>query len=108
MEVIVTLVRLVYHYISCIWLKLEIADAVEFYVSHHVWKHPLDEDGSYFASVVFLTAQSLGYIPEKVPKVKGGKSGLQPDGDRCMLPVIGPFSDSITEFFQFLIVIDIW
>ena len=41
MEVIVILVRLVYHDISCIWLKLEIADAVKFYVSQHVWKHPL-------------------------------------------------------------------
>ena len=56
MEVIVILVRLVYHDISCIWLKLEIADAVKFYVSHHVWKHPLDEDGAYFARVVFLAA----------------------------------------------------
>ena len=67
MEVIVILVRLVYHDISCIWLKLEIADAVKFYVSHHVWKHPLDEDGAYFARVVFLAAQSLGYVPDKVP-----------------------------------------
>lgn len=39
MEVIVTLVRLIYHDASCIRLKLEIADAVKFYVSHHVWKH---------------------------------------------------------------------
>ena len=38
MEVIVTLVWLVYHDASCIRLKLEIADAVKFYVSHHVWK----------------------------------------------------------------------
>ena len=28
MEVTVTLVRLVYHDISCVWLKLEVADAV--------------------------------------------------------------------------------
>ena len=67
MEVIVTSVRLVYHDVSCIWLKLEIADAVKFYVSHHVWKHPLDEDGANFARVVFLAAQSLGYIPDEVP-----------------------------------------
>ena len=49
MEVIVTLVRLVYHDAASIWLKLEVADAVKSYVSHHVWKHPLDEDGAYFA-----------------------------------------------------------
>ena len=42
MEVIVTLVWLVYHDVACIRLELEIADAVKFYVSHHVWKHPLD------------------------------------------------------------------
>ena len=54
MEMIVTLIRLVYHDAASIGLKLEIADAVKFYVSHHVWKHPLDEDGEYFASVVFL------------------------------------------------------
>ena len=67
MEMIVTLIRLVYHDASCIRLKLEIADAVKFYVSHHVWKHPLDKDGAYFARVVFLAAQSFGYIPDKVP-----------------------------------------
>ena len=108
MKVIVALIRLVYYDISCIGLELEVADAVKFYVFHHVWKHPLDEDGAYFARIVFLAAQSLGYIPYKVPKVKGGKSGLQPDGYRYMLPVIGPLSDSIKEFSQFLIVIDIW
>ena len=67
MEVIVTLVRLVYYDISCIGLELEVAYAVQFYVSHHVWKHPLDEDGAYFARVVFLAAQPLGYVPDKVP-----------------------------------------
>jgi len=67
MEVIVTLVRLVYHDISCIWLKLEVADAVKFYVFHYVRKHTLNEDGAYFARVVFLAAQSLSYIPDKVP-----------------------------------------
>ena len=67
MEMIVTLVRLIYHDASCIRLKLEIAYAVKFYVSHHVWKHPLDEDGAYFARVVFFAAQSFGYIPDKVP-----------------------------------------
>ena len=67
MEVIVTLVRLVYHDISCIWLKLEVADAVKFYVFHYVRKHTLNEDGAYFARVVFFAAQSLSYIPDKVP-----------------------------------------
>ena len=67
MEMIVTLVRLIYQDVPSIGLKFEIADAVKFYVSHHVWKHPLDEDGAYFARVVFLAAQSLGYIPDKVP-----------------------------------------
>ena len=108
MEVIVTLVRLVYHDAASIGLELEISDAVLLDVSHHIGEHPLDEDGAYFASVVFLAAQPLGYVPNKVPKVKGGQGGLQPNGYRYMLPVIGPFSDSITEFFQFLIVIDIW
>ena len=67
MEMIVTLIRLVYHDAASIRLKLEIADAVKFYVSHHVWKHPLDKDGAYFARVVFLAAQSFGYIPYKMP-----------------------------------------
>ena len=67
MEVIVTLVRLVYHDVACIWLKLEVADAVKFYVFHYVRKHTLNEDGAYFARVVFLAAQSLSYIPDKVP-----------------------------------------
>jgi len=59
MEVIVTLVRLVYHDAASIRLKFEIAYAVKFHVSHHVWKHPLDEDGAYFASIVFLAALSI-------------------------------------------------
>ena len=67
MEMIVTLIRLVYHDAASISLKLEVAYAVKFYVSHYVWKHPLDEDGAYFARVVFLAAQSLGYVPDKVP-----------------------------------------
>ena len=66
MEMIVTLIWLVYHDVPHIRLKLDIADAVKFYVSHHVWKHPLDKDGAYFARVVFLAAQPLGYIPDKV------------------------------------------
>ena len=67
MEMIVTLVRLIYQDVPSIGLKFEIADAVKFDVSHYVWKHPLDEDGAYFARIVFLAAQSLGYIPDKVP-----------------------------------------
>ena len=66
MEVIVTLVRLVYHDVPHIRLKLEIADAIKFNVYHYVWKHPLNEDGAYFDRVVFLAAQPLGYIPDKV------------------------------------------
>ena len=96
MEVIVALVRLVYHDASSIGLELEIADAVKFYVLHHVGKHPFDKHGAYFARVVFLAAQPLGYVPDKVPQVKGGKSGLQPDGYRYMLPVTGPHLNSIT------------
>ena len=108
MEVIVTLIRLVYHDASSIGLELEVADAVKFYVLHHVGKHPFDKHGAYFARVVFLAAQPLGYVPDKVPQVKGCQGGLQPDGYRYMPPVIGPLSDCITEFFQFPIVIDVW
>ena len=67
MEMIVTLIWLVYHDVPHIRLKLEIADAIKFNVFHYVWKHPLDKDGAYFARVVFLAAQSFGYIPDKVP-----------------------------------------
>ena len=71
MEVIVTLVRLVYHDVSSIGLELEVADAVKFYVLHHIGKHPFDKDGAYLARIVFLAAQPLGYVPDKVPQVKG-------------------------------------
>ena len=64
---IATLVRLVYYDVPHIRLKLEIADAVKFYVFHYVRKHTLNEDSAYFARVVFLAAQSLGYVPDKVP-----------------------------------------
>ena len=67
MEVIVALVRFVYHDAASIGLELKIADAVKFYVLHHVGKHPFDKDGAYFARVVFLAAQPLGYVPDKVP-----------------------------------------
>ena len=66
MEMIVTLVRLIYQDVPSIGLKFDIADAVKFDVSHYVWKHPLNEDGAYFARVVFLAAQPLCYIPDKV------------------------------------------
>ena len=67
MEVIVTSVRLVYHDAASIGLELEVADAVKFYVLHHIGKHPFDKDGAYFARIVFLAAQPLGYVPDKVP-----------------------------------------
>ena len=52
------------------------ADAVLLYVLHHIGKHTLDEVGTDTSRIVFLAAQSLGYIPDKVPQVKGGKGGL--------------------------------
>ena len=108
MEVIVTSVRLVYHDTASIGLELEVADAVKFYVLHHVGKHPFDKDGAYFARVVFLAAQPLGYVPDKVAQVKGGKSRPKSDGYRHMSPVISPHPDCITKLFQLLIVIDEW
>ncbi len=67
MEVIVTLVWLVYHDAASIGLELEIADAVLLDVSHHIWEHALDEVCTNTSRIVFLAAQSLGYIPDKVP-----------------------------------------
>ena len=95
MEVVVAFFRLVYHDAASVGLELEVADAVKFYVFHHIGKHLFDKDGTYLARVVFLAAQPLGYIPDKVPQVKGGKSGFQPDGYRSMPPIISPRSDSI-------------
>lgn len=67
MEVIVTLVWLVYHDVPHIRLKLEVADAVLLDVSHHIWEHTLDEVSTDTSRIVFLAAQSLGYVPDKVP-----------------------------------------
>ncbi len=67
MEVIVTLVWLVYHDVPCIGLELEIADAVLLNVSHHIGEHTFDEVCTDTSRIVFLAAQSLGYIPDKVP-----------------------------------------
>ena len=108
MEVIVTLIWLVYHDAASIRLELEVADAVKFYVLHHVGKHPFDKHGAYFARVVFLAAQPLGYVPDKVPQVKGSKSGLQPDGYRYMPPVVSPLFDFIAKLFQLLVIIYVW
>ena len=67
MEVIVTIVRLIYHDVSCIRLELEVADAILLDVSHHIREHTLDEVCTDTSRIVFLAAQSLGYIPDKVP-----------------------------------------
>ena len=67
MEVIVTLVRLVYHDAASIGLELEVADAVLLDVSQHIGEHTLDEVGTDTSRIVFLAAQSLGYVPDKVP-----------------------------------------
>ena len=88
MEMIVTLVRLVYHDAASIRLELEIAYAVKFYVLHYVGKHPFYKDGAYFARIVFLAAQPLGYVPDKMPQVKGGQGGHRDlragrDADAC-------------------------
>ena len=53
MEVIVSFFRLVYHDAASIGLELEVADAVKFYILHHVGKHPFDKDGAYLARIVF-------------------------------------------------------
>ena len=72
MEAIIAFFRFIYHDVACIWLELEVADAVKFYVSHYIWKHPFDKDSANLARIVFLAAQPLGYVPDKVPQVKGG------------------------------------
>ena len=46
MEVIVTLVRIVYHDVSCIWLEFKVADAILLDISHHIGEHALDEVGT--------------------------------------------------------------
>ena len=56
--------------------NLKPADAVLLYVLHHIGEHTLDEVGTDTSRIVFLAAQSLGYVPDKVPQVKGGKGGL--------------------------------
>ena len=108
MEAIIAFFRLVYHDAASIGLELEVADAVKFYVLHHVGKHPFDKDGAYFARVVFPAAQPLGYVPNKVPQVKSGKSGPKSDGYRIMSPVFSPLFDFIAQLFQLLVIIDVW
>ena len=67
MEVIVTLIRLIYHDAASIGLKLEVANAVLLNVSHYIGEHTLDEVCTDTSRIVFLAAQSLGDIPDKVP-----------------------------------------
>ena len=64
---IVALIWLVYHDASCIGLELEVADAILLDVSHYIREHTLDEVGTDTSRIVFLAAQSFGYIPDKVP-----------------------------------------
>ena len=67
MEMIVPLVRLVYHDVPRVRLELEVADAVLLDVSHHIGEHTLDEVGTDTSRIVFLAAQSPRYVPDKVP-----------------------------------------
>jgi hypothetical protein len=67
MEATIAFSWLVYHDAASIGLELEVADAVKFYILHHVGKHSFDKDGAYFARIVFLAAQPLGYVPNKMP-----------------------------------------
>lgn len=64
---IVAFVRLVYHDVPSIRLELEVADAILLDVSHYIREHTLDEVGTDTSRIVFLAAQSLGHIPNKVP-----------------------------------------
>ena len=63
----VAFVRLVYHDVPSIRLELEVADAILLDVSHYIREHTLDEVGTDTSRIVFLAAQSLGDIPDKVP-----------------------------------------
>lgn len=64
---IVAFVRLVYHDVPSIRVELEVADAILLDVSHYIREHTLDEVSTDTSRIVFLAAQSLGYIPNKVP-----------------------------------------
>ena len=64
---IVTLIRLVYHDAASIRLKLEVADTVLLNVSHYIGEHAFDEVSTDTSRIVFLAAQPLGYVPDKVP-----------------------------------------
>ena len=64
---IVAFVRLVYHDVPSIRLELEVADAILLDVCHYIREHTLDEVGTGTSRIVLLGAQSLGYIPNKVP-----------------------------------------
>ena len=67
MEMKVIIIWFVNHNVTLVRLELEVADAILLDVSHYIREHTLDEVGTDTSRIVFLAAQSLGYIPNKVP-----------------------------------------
>ncbi len=82
MEMIVTLIRLVYHDATLVRLELEVADAVLLDVLHHIGKHRFDEVCTCITVIAVLGSQAFTDIPNKVSEVEGGKSLLQSDEGR--------------------------
>ena len=66
MEMIVTLIRLVYHDATLVRLELEITDTVLLDVLHHIGKHRLDEVCTCITVIAGLGTQTFTYIPNKV------------------------------------------
>ena len=86
MEVPVILVWFIYHDVSFVGLKLEVADAVKVYVHEDVGEHALDKISTDLSTIIVFTAKSFTYVPYEVPQVCGGQFLLQLDGDRLVHP----------------------
>ena len=66
MEMKVIIVWFVYHDVSFVGLKLEVANAVKVHVHEDVGEHTLNEIGPDIAAVVILAAQSFTDVPNEV------------------------------------------
>ena len=106
MEVPVILVWFIYHDVSFVGLKLEVADAVKVHVHEDVGEHALNEIGPDIAAVVILAAQSFSDVPNEVPQINGGQFLLQTDRCWCVCIITSPFLNLIAEFLQFTIIIN--
>ena len=105
-EMPVVFVRLIYQNTALVGLELEVPCTVLGHIHEYGRKHLHDEVGTGIAIIAVLGAQTLTYVPYEVTEVNSSQLLFKADRHSLVSKIFRPFLNLLTEFLQFLVVID--